>query len=292
MSMIPYARAVTPLRGALFGSRAARFAPYMLTRSQRTAGRAILGAYRNRKRIRSAARTIGRAWKKSRARRAAPGARQSARTNGEVINGETIPMRQIQVKNLKWPNSGTSSGQRIGPTIKLSGFRLCEQFHNDLEYPIVIHYALLQYRAQGTDTIQTDFFRDTTAVGDRSSNFVNAVAGGTTDDFPYEFKYDCYPINSNKFHVLMHMKRVLAAENTDIKWNWDTWKFQKWINMKGKKFTFDDDSDPNPTKSIFRVFWWQPLRIGDWGTGTDPVVVQNATISRQADQVLYFRSVV
>lgn len=255
------------------------------TRRKINAANVIRGAYyasrlaKNLK-LRSAARKIQRAWKNSKAaRRTLPGTRSTTRQHGEPpVNAEQVPVRALVQKEFDWPPPGDDYGDRLGATIKLSGIRICEQFTNPNSYPIVIHYAVIQPKESNIN-LKQDFFRDTTSGVDRSKNFTDA-----SNVSPYEFSYDCYPINPDKYNILMHMKRMLASDNTEVNQRWSTWKFIKWLNFKGKRFTFDLSTDSQPRNPIYRVYWWQPMNAADWDV-SEPL----ATIPRQADSVMYFR---
>lgn len=212
---------------------------------------------------------------------------QTTRQHGDQPSWSGVPLRNLQLEKLTWPDQGSSVGDRLGPTIRVSGFKLCEQFHNDQAYPIVVHYAVVQLKRASTSSsgsVKTNFFRETHS-SNRSSTFVDAVA---TAPQTYEFKYDCSPINPDNLNILMHEKRVLSAENTDLQWWTDTWKFDKYIKMNGTKFTFDvATTGSEPNNPVYRVIWWQPLRHNDW---VSPVPNPLPTISRQSHMTLYYRS--
>lgn len=233
-----------------------------------------------------AARTIQKslmAFKKRKGvkHRLAPEAVTSTRQRGKLLDSEAISMRSQLISLLDYPEAGSGVGQRLGSTITLAGLKVCEQFHNDQAYPIVVHWALLQQRRNKASNLE-NFFRDTTSATDRSLNFSNASAGGSQ---AYSFAYDCYPINPDEFNILDHRKKVLSAENTDLHWTYDTWKFEKYYKID-TKFTFDNSTDTQPQKPIIRVIWWQPLRSNDWVT---PLSNPLPTITRSSKSVCYFR---
>lgn len=242
-----------------------------------------------------------RSTKRSRYSRTEPDQPQSTRQHGDLDNDrddtddraslKAPPLRTLKVQALKWPVQGTDVGQRLGTTIRVSGFKVCEQFTNTQAYPIVVHYAILQQKnesgniasAVGSDsTGLTSFFRNNLGGSSRSRDFTNAVADLS---IPFEFFYDCFGINPDQYHVLTHKRMVLAAENTDVKWNWDTWKFDDYIDLKGKRFTFALATDTQPQSPIYRVFWWQPLREADWA---DPVPNPLPAIQRNNHSAVYF----
>lgn len=212
----------------------------------------------------------------------------STRQTGTVTSQDDIDLRNLEVRTLKWPSQGSDLGNRLGTTIKVSGFKVCEQFTNTQAYPIVIHYAIIQKKNTGQASlgVNSSFFRDN--LGDnaegRGRDFVDLVPLG---DEPYDFAYDCFAINPDLWNVVMHKKRVLAAENTDVNWAWDTWKFDEYVNMKGKVFSFNKATDTSPNQPLLKVFWWQPLRAQDWA---DPAPGALPTIGRQSHECMYFRN--
>ena len=176
------------------------------------------------------------------------------------------PIRTIQVQSIKWPTQGTAVGERLGSSINVSGFSICEQFHNTNAYAIVVHYAILQPKNAAGSLAQSliveNFFRDNLGGAGRTRNFVSVQPDTEKPD--YDFGYDCLPINVNQYHVLTHQKKVLAARSQPVNWTWDTWKFKNYFNLKGKTFTFDTSLSNQPDNPIYRVFWWQPLQRADW----------------------------
>lgn len=197
-----------------------------------------------------------------------------------ITSSQVIPLRTFTFEPFTWPTAGAGQNQRLGATVKVSGIKICEQFNNALEYPVEVHYAIVQPR--GSSTTTTNFFRATDQLLDRSKDFINMAVGVPSS---YDFSYNCLPINSDKWIVLTHQKKQLAAENTDVHWSWDTWKFEKYLNLKGQKFTFDVATDTQPAKPLYRIMWWQPLRAEDWAA---PYAVL-PSITRQADSTIYFR---
>lgn len=233
--------------------------------------------------MRAAARKIQGLWRAKAARRSAPQSKTNTRQKGAIQSDVTISMRTLLAEQFQWPTQGADIGQRLGATIRLSGIKLCEQITNDLAYPVVVHYAIVQEKTEKTP-FRSDFFRDTTSGSDRSKDFENASPGSASQ--PYDFSYDCFPMNPDRFYILMHYKKVLAAENPDTQWRWDTWKFEKYLNFKGKKFTFDTSADVQPQKPLYKVIWWQPLRQQDWAT---PIPAQLPILKRQTTSIMYFR---
>lgn len=222
-----------------------------------------------------------------------PAAKRSAPTNAPstrqvsqgITNAEEVGIRTLTTASLTWPSASADVGGRLGSTIRLSGIKFCEQFSNNKTVPIVVHWAVLQSRSAATTGAldkNVDFFRSTDG-STRSTDFSDTTAGGS---FSYQFLYDCYGINPDKFYILTHKRKTLAGSGTDENAHLATWKFTKYMNFGGKKFTFDRALDTEPQRPIFRVYWWQYLRPQDWNTS---IASPKPSILRNADSTMYFR---
>lgn len=212
--------------------------------------------------------------------RMAPEAVTTTRQSGQaIVSNENIPLRVIQFRGFTWPTTGSNDNQRLGSTVKVSGIKVCETFANNQFHPIEVHYAIIQPRGESTTSI--DFFRSTNSGGSRSTDFTNATPGTPVS---FDYKYNCMPINPDKWHVIMHQKKMLSFDN-DVELN-NYWRIDKYISLKGRRFTFADSSATEPVKPLYRVFWWQPIRSSDWA---DPTPSPLPTIEHMSNSVIYFR---
>lgn len=252
-----------------------------------------------------AAKKIGRAWRKASkskyARRTQPSASQNTRQFGRVYEGpfQSIAQRNLLVDAIPFPPQDADVGYRLGSAIKVSGIKVCERFTNRNAFAVRCHYAVIQQKDRGlqpTSQVQLEFFRSTNVDTDspettlRAKNFVNALNSST-----YEFAYDCYPINPDKFNILCHYTKVLGAKDT---WAGEgpntqlpdnpmtyTWNINKYFNLSQKQMVFTFKDDTIPENPILRVFWWQALDGEDWGT-----TPADETVNRLSDSCVFFKN--
>lgn len=228
------------------------------------------------------------------AARAAPGAQQAARAFGETPATERIMQRQLYVDAIPFPPQGADVGLRLGSTIKVSGFHLCETFKNPNRYPVLLHYAILQAKSPGlteADDIRTDFFRNTdigSGSNSRTKPFLDAVVPN-----PFDYGYNKDGINPDAFHILCHKKVILGGDNvhfgtTDV--NEDSqrshWRMDQYFNMKGKKLTFKDNTDIYSEHPILRVVWFQAVSGPDFSVNQGV----NHYLGRNKRHTVYFKN--
>lgn len=190
----------------------------------------------------------------------------------------TVTQRILNISQPSWPSQGSTITSRLGCNVRLSGLKVCEQFENLQNYPIVVHYAIVQQKREDTD-LKLDFFRDGTTTTGRTINFADTVIGSTT----YDFKYDCASLNSDKWYVLVHQKKALSASSEgDVMKK--AWKFDKYLDFKGQNFVFENAADTQPQKALYFLIWWQPMFSTNW-SNTGPL----PTIVRSSSSTLYYR---
>jgi len=209
--------------------------------------------------------------------RSAPPATGSTR-QVQATGVSTVTQRILNISQPSWPAQGSNITSRLGCNVKLSGMKVCEQFENLQNYPIVVHYAIVQQKREDTD-LKLDFFRDGTTTTGRTINFADTVIGSTT----YDFKYDCASLNSDKWYVLVHQKKALSA-STEGDVMKKAWKFDKYLNFKGQNFVFENAADTQPQKALYFLIWWQPMFSTNW-SNVGPL----PTIVRSSSSTLYYR---
>lgn len=218
---------------------------------------------------------------KSLTQRLAPEAITTTRQSGQtIVNNENIPLRNLEFRGFTWPTAGSGDNQRLGSTVKVSGIKICETFANIQNHAIEVHYAIIQPRHE-TNSENLDFFRSTNSSGSRSTDFVDLLPGGLVT---FDYKYNCMPINPDKWHVLLHEKKMLSFDNDSHCDNF--WRIERYINLKGRRFAFSDSDSTEPVKPLYRVFWWNPLRSSDWGS---PAPNPLPTIEHMSNSTIYFR---
>lgn len=240
---------------------------------------------------RAAANTIARAWKKrKRSGRVFGGNNQNTRQYGNVeeTGDPAYNIQTLYTSAIQFPSAGTAVGSRLGNTIFVNGIKLCERFHNTETFPIRLHYAIIQPKAPLSDgtmavyeaEIKNEFFRDTTSSV-RSKDFED-----TTGVNPgYNFKYDCFPINPDKFRIIMH-KRITLVKEVGLQTDRPTftWSWEYFLRCR-KKFTFRQANDIYPQQPLIRCWWYAPLNASDM-----PVSFPHAGLEHLAKQVVYFKN--
>ena len=272
---------------ALYKTRRAWRAAYTLGRFAKT-----YGTRRNFKRAKRAVTTIQRFYRKrSKAqRRSAPSSRQTTRQFGNVQSPgqlETFTQRTLHVDPVPFPGQGADVGLRLGSTIKLSGVKICERITNPTQRAVRLHWCLVQPKDRGEETaaqLSPAFFREPQGNA-RVRAFVDAQNG---DEF--DFAYDCYGLNPDKFHIITHKKIVLSPKDNGNNFENELahrWMFNhdKYYKFK-KRFTFTTAQDTIPEHPILRVYWFQVIDPNDWNDETN----QALELTRTKKSCVYFRN--
>lgn len=256
-------------------------------------------AYTGRRLVSTRSKFIRKGFKRAKAAiRSAPSRPQSTRQFGQITQGTTgttVQQRTLFTDPIPFPPQDGNVAGRLGSTIRVSGIKVCERFINTNSFPIVLHYALVQPRCiDGAFDFNEGFFRSTIRANiaeetARNENFVNAFPNAE-----YEFLYDCFPINPDKFWIITHQKKMLAprdpltsetAEQINMVPRRYMWNIDRYYPMKGKRMTFEDKDDILPQYPIYRIFWWQVAEPGDWG-----VAPETGEITRLKKSVVYFKN--
>lgn len=236
-------------------------------RAGMTAYRVGAYAYKNRKRLRSFSRTASRVYK--RARRAAPSVKQHSKVKGDIVTTLSEANQSAYQYVLQFPSINPSNqayAQRNGPSLFVSGIKLCWDFQNLRDDQAQhVHFAILQYKGFQTSTTSwnEDFFTDNYSPGQRFSGFPPPSAD-------YNMRLDCDGINSTKFNILTHKKFTLDPNDgvntlfSTAKLSNGRWKkrLRMWIPLK-KRIMFENPSSTVPTKPWIVVVWNQNADMRD-----------------------------
>lgn len=165
--------------------------------------------YKNRKSVKRAARTIGKAYKTYKRRK-------TARDEIGYDAGTTTSKRSLitNTSNLKSTRTLYSTdlteisqtttnaiNQRQRDMLYMSGTKLCFEVANARTKPLYVNIAVVHSK-KDNDTVGTvgtgDFFRSN---GDaRTQSFSDALSS---------LEFHCLPLNSDRFNVLTHKRMVL-----------------------------------------------------------------------------------
>lgn len=274
------------------GTGLARYAAY---KGAKYAGRAMKNYM---------AKRIQRAYKKSKAsRRTEKGSRQTTRQFGNISDAgivQTINHRQLIVDPIPFPIQGAEVGFRLGSTIRVSGIKLCERIVNTSDKAVRLHWCLLQPKDRGpqtANTVRESFFRQTKV---NSNDPTLTVRSYTFNDAgvaaPYDMRYDCYPLNPDKFNIITHKKILLNPKdvlvNGSVGDDFINPVFRRYAlimerywSFKKKRMTFNDSQDDVPEHPILRVMWFQIADPTD-----NPLDPTDITINRTKESVVYFKN--
>ncbi len=217
-------------------------------------------------------------------RRMAPEPRGTTRQSGSMdINATEDQMNELIVDEVTMPSEGIGLQDRLTSAIRIKGFKICERFINVHNYPVICHYAIIQVKDTNASTsvdIKEQFFRDTTSTSARSLDFISPSV-------QYDFRYDCFSMNPDRFWILTH-KRFLLGAHTDAvgteefglgqsRWVKSWSKYYK-IN---KKFAFNS-TGAAPWRNIFRVVWYVPVEPSKFSAVNK--------VTRLKGHVLYYKN--
>lgn len=273
-AIIPYrlGRAVLASRKARLGLSVARFA-YNNRKALFRVGRAVMkrkGIFRQsraRKRYKSrvtsdrAAGPSNQSWYDVGGIPAAGGLSTSIDWNRKQLWSAVVQL-------AKAPSNTELLGQPARNQIVMKGLKVCfnaENFSNGQGDSTIVHFALVQAKGQDT-TVQpfsTLSFFSRPGGGadglDRSKNFIDFAVSPTPDR-----DYNCLGINTSKWNVITHTKRWLVPKATNIASGKSMWKYEKYFNLKGKRFMWDATGADFTNKPIVALVWHEkPVANGD-----------------------------
>lgn len=290
--MVPYVMAAR--RGALVSSMHARS-----MQRARLAGRLAGAAYRNRKIILRATRKIVR-YRRSRSYRLSrrvTGGRTTTRQYAMDSQNPIVAQQTLYFRTIQFPAQNTDVNGRIGGSIRLSGFKLCDEFTNNTGYPIEMHYAVLQLKENAGATtvsvteVKDKFFRDASLANARAIDFVDA---GTDNTWKMSMK--CNNINPDKFNIITHQRKIMDSMTPNggpvgtsnprrtVKDAQFHWKNHKWYPIK-KNVTFQGSTPIIPNRPYIVVYWWTTVNRSDYNT----LGLDNDVTHEHKDKI-YFRN--
>lgn len=247
-------------------------------------------AYANRGKVSKAARTIGRAWRRSRkaSRKRKTWSRQhigervgtstSKRDNIREIGLRSLNSRTLDVTNLT-DNLSKATGlnevnARQRQIVNLRGIKFCFTHQNREPTPYVLHYAVLNPKGDQSGVGTTDFFRG--HENERAQNFANVLTG---------LQFECLSINTDRFNVVLHKRIRLVPDSSGFGFvtnsgnNWGS--YHKYIPIK-RQIRYNTTGQ-TIDGSLYLVIWCDSILTA---TGTTPV--SNA-MQIAEHHVMYFK---
>lgn len=245
---------------------------------------------RNRGKYRKAARVIGRAYRRSRARGArrissakkkstsyrnwGPGVETDAGQalpKNNVFGSETttqlLVRKRLYAQRIKFCEPpDTNDNLRAAPRMvfHVSGFKLCGFIRNVSAQPLNVHMALIQPKAFEFSEldIKTDFFSNN-AGANKYVNYIDRDSNAGWDK-----RQDCRNINNRKFNVVSHRRMMLnePRENSgttgtfqdERKFGASYKHFDEWIRLN-KNFEFGAEVGTDVTKPLFLCVWFETV---------------------------------
>jgi len=159
--------------------------------------------------------------------------------------------------------------------VYVPGSKICYEFINNLATTgsldtLVVNFAIVKRRCGTTAPNATDFFRSSEAT--RSVDFGTALSS---------LEFNCLPINTDEYIVLMRKKFMLLTKNVN-----NGSKFQKYINRwvkLAKQYRFKGTDDTPVCGTPYVVYWVSKMEDST-GTGVE---VDQVQLTRRI--VTYFR---
>lgn len=239
-------------------------------------------AYQYGPRAVGALKTIGRAarrWKKKKSykRLAVSSAIRTTRVRAQdTIRAAALQFRFLEVQPIRIGVQGNAVGQRRNITVNVSGIKICEVWHHKFNGEtadsavLECHWALCRLKAPLEDDqtptvdaikayIAPKFFRENGVGVDRETPFVEPTATMTWD-----FRYNCLPLNPDRFNILSHKKFILTAQMAQSVAT-GSWmhRHEKYYKLK-TSMTFANASDQFGKTPYFIVRWHQSVAAQDF----------------------------
>lgn len=214
-------------------------------------------AYRNRAKIRWAAKKIGRAYRRSRAKkRFSPrnfgepvgtgGAKRFETDDSEIVSRDT---RTQYIHSLLDIPQGTAINQRERNVINMRGIKLCMEIKSLCNEPLYINVAVLAPKDGVTAVSTNDFFRASGAT-ERARDF--SITCNSNE-------FHCLPINTDRYTILKHKRlRIIpqgAGTTTTVSLNGFSYaNLNWWIPIK-RQIRFNADTGSPVSGEVSLVYW-------------------------------------
>lgn len=195
---------------------ARRYAPYVLknNRYARAARAGIaLGkfAYQNRAYITKAYNAM-RARRKSKSKFAKRSMKQK-RTNPFVTSYtpsaqtlQDMTQKTFYSGAINYPAQGLGTTDRRGEQIFVSGVNICLHVRSTVDYPQILHFALIQLPS---DQLTQQQFRDQFFRADGPSSSITLDFVNQSIDPNWDLRYDCNKINPDNKAIITHRRWLL-----------------------------------------------------------------------------------
>lgn len=195
---------------------------------------------------------------------------------GDANTLTTLGRKTLWISDIAFcnpPATGANLGSvRTANTanVFVKGIKLCSTFFNRSNYPIRVHFAIVQMKGmnQGALDVGPDMF-SCSQIGqeDQYVNFVNVTTNAQWDK-----DQDCYNLNPNKFNILFHRRFDLngLAANDFRREGGATWKTMDEYIKIGKTFSYDSINFTQVEHPLFVLVWHETIYPSD-AVGTENI---------------------
>lgn len=207
------------------------------------------------------------------------------------LNPDTVGIVQCGMNRLyaekmiqmPYTDEANAQNRRKAAVPFVSGIHICRHFfwhgaYADYEFPVVVHYALVQandqYRsdelsleassgwaAPATGIWKAQFFIANEGHQDKNADFED-----TTTRDSWSSRYVCGKMGGQQYKVLKHWRKRLLAINKagGANSNQRHWKIEKYFKI-GKRMRFHTNVNSGPQRQIYEVMWFTTEYPGDYG---------------------------
>lgn len=200
-------------------------------------------------------------------------AKPSAGARGQAFERQdTVSMdsRFLYSAEVTFPVTNDVTNINAHPDlVHLSGLKACYMFENRQDKPFEVHFAIVQGKASqlsGQQDLETEFFRNNTDNTRATDDF-------TQDNSEWNQRYLCAPINSDKWNIITHTKRILWPKGSDTATGTGTyfWKHEKYYPIK-RNIRFDRTFRSVNTEPFVICVWCVELHKEDAPFVGDPPI--------------------
>lgn len=195
-------------------------------------------------------------------RRALPHARALTPTSGTWVpsfsTDTPVTWFTLAMNQLVLPAMSTLVGERRSSFIYLKGIKIDHVLANFNNYPIYVHFAILQDRDNNNNDLdrEQNFFRDTTSLTARAHPFANWSSGAAFDR-----RQHMNNINGDHYKVITHERIKLGGFRPGL----DNYPDQvspiknkrKYYKIN-RRIAFDNITDETNWRPFYICYWWQP----------------------------------
>lgn len=262
-TMVPYARKAV---------RFSRYASPGMSKAFRYGTALGKFAWKNRKKIWRASVKVSKAYKRARAKAAARrsiGERVGKSNAKKHLNKDSNPtLKDTRVQythdlsEISRVSSATEDiNDRTRDVVNLRGFKLCVEVSNKLTAPLYFNYAVV-HNKEDNDAAPTtvDWFRGFETT--RSIDFSTSLSAN---------KFHCFPINTDKYHVLLH-KRMRLNSVTPTTYSEASGRsyanISKYIKINRQLRWKNSTATKPETGNIWVVYWADAYEAASFATST------------------------